>query len=118
MAFCRVGCGFCQVFCYIYFPLWVDQFGVNNNQTIWLTFLQLGVPLGTMFGYVIEAFCIRKFNNWKFAFYNQIIFIIIADIILIVTPDKFFSRNYRHSESTQEEIQNEFNDLQELFSSK
>ena len=118
MAFCRVGCGFCQVFCYIYFPLWVDQFGVNNNQTIWLTFLQLGVPLGTMFGYVIEAFCIRKFNNWKFAFYNQILLIIIADIILIVTPDKFFSRNYRHSESTQEEIQNEFNDLQELFTSK
>ena len=22
MAFCRVGCGFCQVFCYIYFPVW------------------------------------------------------------------------------------------------
>jgi hypothetical protein len=73
MAFCRVGCGFCQVFCYIYFPLWVDQFGVNNNQTIWLTFLQLDVPLGTMFGYVIEAFCIRKFNNWKFAFEKKFI---------------------------------------------
>ena len=118
LAFCRIGCGFFQVFCYIYFPLWVDQYGVNNQQTIWLTFLQLGVPLGTMFGYVIEAFSIRKFNNWKYAFYNQIFLILFTDIILIVTPDKFFSRNYRHSESTQEEIENEFKDLQELFQTK
>ena len=118
MSCCRVGCGFFQVFCYIYFPLWVDQYGVNNQQTIWLTFLQLGVPLGTMFGYVIEAFSIRKFNNWKYAFYNQIFLILFTDIILIVTPDKFFSRNYRHSESTQEEIENEFKDLQELFQTK
>jgi hypothetical protein len=28
--------------------------------------------------------------------------------ILFLTPDKFFERNYRHSESTQEEILNEF----------
>ena len=30
MSSCRVGCGFFQVFCYIYFPIWVDQFGVNK----------------------------------------------------------------------------------------
>ena len=118
MAFCRVGCGFSQVFCFIYFPIWVDQYGVNNHQTIWLTFLQLGVPIGTMLGYVLEALYIKYFDEWKIAFYTQIFFIVVCIFVLIVTPDKFFSRNYRHSETTQEEIQNEFNDLKELLTAK
>ena len=118
MAFCRVGCGFSQVFCFIYFPIWVDQYGVNNHQTIWLTFLQLGVPIGTMLGYVLEALYIKYFDEWKIAFYTQIFFIVVCIFVLIITPDKFFSRNYRHSDTTQEEIQNEFNDLKELLTAK
>ena len=116
LAFCRVGCGFFQVFCYIYFPIWVDQYGVNNTQTLWLTFLQLGVPIGTMLGYLTEAFSIKHFNAWQGAFYIQIICILISSVILFITPDKFFSKNYRHSESSPEEIKSEFNDLKELFS--
>jgi len=115
MAICRVGCGFFQVFCYIYFPIWVDQFGVNNTQTLWLTFLQLGVPIGTMIGYLTEACSNKYFNNWQGAFYVQIFCILISIVILFITPDKFFSKNYRHSESSQEEIKSEFNDLKELF---
>ena len=118
MSFCRFGSAFFQVFCFIYFPLWADQYSVNKLQTIWLTFLQLGVPIGTLIGYVIEAFCIRIFNNWKYAFYNQIILIMIGDFILILTPDKFFSKYYRHSESTKEEIKTEFEDLKQIFTSK
>ena len=118
MALCRVGCGFFQVFCYIYFPLWVDQYGVNNAQTLWLTFLQLGVPIGTMFGYLTEAFSIKYFNFWQGAFYIQIILILVSSVLLFITPDKFFSKNYRHSESTPEEIKSEFNDLKELFDKK
>lgn len=115
MAFCRVGCGFCQVFCYIYFPVWVDTYGVNQSQTLWLTFLQLGVPVGTMLGYVLEAFFVRQVNKWRYAFYTQIFFIFVCVILLIVTPDKFFSRNYKHSESSQKDIEEEFNDLRRAF---
>ena len=115
MALCRVGCGFFQVFCYIYFPIWVDQYGVNNTQTLWLTYLQLGVPIGTMVGYLTEAFSIKYFNAWQGAFYIQIFFILICAVLLFITPDKFFSKNYRHSESSAEEIKSEFNDLKELF---
>ena len=118
MAFCRVGCGFFQVFCYIYFPIWVDQYGVNNAQTLWLTFLQLGVPIGTMVGYLNEAYCIKYYNYWEGAFYIQILCIFICVILLFITPDKFFSKNYRHSESSHEEIKSEFNDLKELFNKK
>ena len=38
----------------------------------------------------------------------QILFICVLSGILFLTPDKFFERNYRHSDSTQEEIKNEF----------
>ncbi len=61
----RIGSGFFQVYCYIYFPVWVDQFGVNQYKTLFITFLQLGVPLGTMIGYVAEALCINILNNVK-----------------------------------------------------
>ena len=115
MALCRIGCGFFQVFCYIYFPIWVDQYGVNNTKTLWLTYLQLGVPIGTMLGYVTEAFCIRYYNLWEGAFYIQIISVLICTVLLFITPDKFFSKNYRHSESTPDEIKSEFNDLKEIF---
>ena len=118
MAFCRIGCGFFQVFCYIYFPIWVDQFGVNNTKTLWLTFLQLGVPIGTMLGYLTEACSNKYFNSWQGAFYVQIFCILICVILLFITPDKFFSKNYRHSESTQEEIKAEFNDLKETFNKR
>ena len=118
MALCRVGCGFFQVFCYIYFPIWVDQFGVNNTQTLWLTFLQLGVPIGTMIGYLTEACSNKYYNSWQGAFYVQIFCIIGCVVLLFVTPDKFFSKNYRHSESTPEEIKSEFNDLKDLFHKK
>ena len=118
MAFCRVGCGFFQVFCYIYFPIWVDQFGVNNTQTLWLTFLQLGVPIGTMLGYLTEACSNKYYNFWEGAFYVQIFCIIICVVLLFITPDKFFSKNYRHSESTQEEIKSEFNDLKEIINKR
>lgn len=35
--------------------MWVDQFGINDSKTLWISYLQLGVPLGTMIGYVMEA---------------------------------------------------------------
>ena len=46
--------------------MWVDQFGVHVNRTLWITFLQLGVPLGTMIGYVMEAYFIRSFDDVMF----------------------------------------------------
>lgn len=133
----RIGCGFFQVFGLIYFPVWVDEYGVKELRTYWLAFLQLGVPLGTMVGYLMEAYFIGKFEDkeppesqiekelkeiikdnynsdshiysesWKNAFYVQILLIIICVFILILTPDKFFSKNYKRSEIDQEEFNNE-----------
>lgn len=59
----RFGSGFFQVFCYIYFPVWVDQYGITDSKSMWLTYLQLGVPLGTMLGYVFTGFSIQYFKQ-------------------------------------------------------
>ena len=108
MYLCRIGCGFCEVFCLIYFPIWVDQYGVKGSKVIGITFLQLGVPLGTILGYMIEACSIKYYGSWEGGFFFQIISICVLSSILFLTPDKFFERNYRHSESTQVEIEKEF----------
>ena len=118
MYLCRVGCGFCEVFCFIYFPIWVDQYGVKGYKVIWITFLQLGVPVGSIVGYLIEACSIKYYKSWEGGFFFQIIMICVLSGILFLTPDKFFERNYRHSESTQAEIENEFQAFKESLSQK
>ena len=114
----RIGCGLCEVFCLIYFPIWVDQYGVKGMKTIWLTFLQIGMPLGSILGYLLEALSIKYYNSLGGGFFMQIIFICSCSGILFLTPDKFFERNYRHSESTQEEIENEFKTFKEVLTNK
>ena len=116
MYICRIGCGFCEVFSLIYFPIWVDQYGVKDMKTIWLTFLQMGVPLGWILGYLMEVCSIKYYKSWEGGFFIQIILVCVCNSILFLTPDKFFERNYKHSESTQEEIENEFNIFKEAYS--
>ena len=118
MYLCRVGCGFCEVFCLIYFPIWVDQYGVKGMKTMWLTFLQMGVPLGWIIGFLIEVGSIKYYKSWEGGFFMQIILVCVCNGILFLTPDKFFERNYKHSESTQEEIENEFKMFKEVYSKK
>ena len=72
--------GFFQVFMVVYFPVWVDHFG-DKNKTIWLSYLQIGPPLGVFLGYSITA----VFNTlstsydwigWRWSFYLQTILLL------------------------------------------
>lgn len=54
LGFSRISTGFFQVFLIIFFPVWVDIFG-GKNKTLWLTILQIGVPLGTFLGYILTV---------------------------------------------------------------
>lgn len=55
MLISRFTIGFFQMFLVIYFPVWVDKFG-SDNKTIWMSCLQLAVPLGVFSGYILTAF--------------------------------------------------------------
>lgn len=127
MCLSRIGCGFFQVFCLIYFPVWVDEYGIKDLRTYWLSFLQLGVPLGTMLGYLLEAIFLDRViiedavknksiknvpiqdqNGWKKAFYVQILVLLVLTVLLILTPDKFFSKNYKRSDINKDEFEKEY----------
>ena len=50
--------GVFQVFLLVYFPVWIDKFG-GEKATMWLTFLQVGVPLGIFAGYAMTSLIVR-----------------------------------------------------------
>lgn len=51
---CRYLTGVCQVFLLVYYPVWIDKFG-QNRKTLWLTLLQVCVPVGIFVGYGMTA---------------------------------------------------------------
>jgi len=106
LCLCRFFCGFFQIFTLIYFPVWIDQFGIYEIRTIWLSYLQLNTASGTMIGYAIEAVCIKKFNNWRYGFYLQCILLLFSTVVFLLIPDKFLSRNYKRTNLTREFIKN------------
>lgn len=54
MIISRLGCGFFQVFLVVFYPVWVDYFA-EERKTMWLTYLQIGVPFGMFLGYGITG---------------------------------------------------------------
>ena len=54
--------GVCQVFLLVYYPIWIDKFG-KDKKTIWLTLLQICVPLGIFMGYGMTAIIISTGNS-------------------------------------------------------
>ncbi len=56
--FCRFLTGICQVFLLVYYPIWIDKFGFNKK-TLWLTLLQICVPVGIFAGYGMTSLVIN-----------------------------------------------------------
>jgi predicted MFS family arabinose efflux permease len=46
--------GVCQVFLLVYYPIWIDKFG-SSKKTLWLTLLQICVPIGIFAGYGLTS---------------------------------------------------------------
>ena len=54
--------GVCQVFLLVYYPIWIDKFG-GQKKTMWLTLLQICVPVGIFMGYGMTAIIISSGNH-------------------------------------------------------
>ncbi|CAD8139831.1 unnamed protein product [Paramecium pentaurelia] len=63
------------VFLVVFFPVWIDLFG-ENHKTMWLTYMQLGVALGTVSGYLVTSLSLHFSQNWVYPYYLQIILLI------------------------------------------
>jgi hypothetical protein len=51
----RFGIGVSLAFITIYAPVWVDEFAPTASATMWMSLLQLAIPLGTNFPGLVYA---------------------------------------------------------------
>ena len=79
--------GFSHVFTYVYFPTWVDQFGLQKYKTVMTSFIQTASPFGSVFGFNATTFL----NDFKYGFALLAFSILALNCILICMPDKYFS---------------------------
>ena len=91
--------GFAHVFTYVYFPTWVDQFGLQNYKTIMTSFIQTASPFGSVFGFNATTFL----GDYKYGFALLAFTILPLDFVLLFMPDKFFSPKIFFSKTVKEE---------------
>ena len=83
--------GICQVFGFIYFPIWIDQFGIQKRKTLMMTFIQLAPPLGMVTGYLINSILGSK--KWRLGFLLEFICECILICFLLFYPKTYFAKN-------------------------
>jgi hypothetical protein len=73
-----------QVFLLVYYPVWIDKYGLKNK-TLWLTILQICVPVGIFTGYGLTAAILYFDQEFYLSFEIQIaaVFLFLLAFILI-----------------------------------
>ena len=79
--------GFTHVFTYVYFPTWVDQFGLQKYKTVMTSFIQTASPFGSVLGFNATTFL----NDFKIGFASLAFSTLSLNLILLFMPDKYFS---------------------------
>ena len=79
--------GFSHVFTYVYFPTWVDQFGLQKYKTVMTSFIQTASPFGSVFGFNATTFL----NDFKYGFALLAFSILAFNLIIVFMPEKYFS---------------------------
>ena len=88
----RFLCGFVCVFCYIYFPMWVDKFAMKKWVNFMQTFVQVTNTIGHIFGYFV--FLVLGGTQWKYGFLLESLSISSLVFIMIIIPFKYYDKNY------------------------
>jgi MFS family permease len=89
----------------VYSPLWVDEFAPPSSRTSWMSFLQAGVPVGVMLGYLIATVatsgdastCWPGISCWRFPFLLQFMTSLpLACAAFAVPSEHLDTRLHRH----------------------
>jgi len=88
----RFICGFVCVFCFIYFPMWVEKFAMKKWVNFMQTFVQVSNTIGHIFGYFV--YLILGGHNWKYGFLLESISISLCVFVMLVIPFKYYDKNY------------------------
>ena len=94
--------GFASVFCFIYFPIWVEKFAMEKWENFMQTTVQVANTLGNIIGYFI--YLILGSEKYKYGFFIESFSILILVAIMILIPNKYYDKNYRKQKGTQEVI--------------
>ena len=89
--FSRFLSGFVCVFCFIYYPMWVDKFGVKN----WVNFMQTTVQVSNTLGYILGylIFLLLGSKRWADGFLIESVSIGICVFFMLLIPFKFYDKN-------------------------
>ena len=88
----RFLCGFVCVFCFIYFPMWVEKFAMKKWVNFMQTFVQVSNTIGHIFGYFV--YLVLGGHNWKYGFLLESVTISSLVFIMLVIPFKYYDKNY------------------------
>ena len=84
--------GIVSTFCFIYFPFWIDKFGINN----WIIFMQGLVQISKIFGislgYSIHS--ILGNRRWNYAFFIESVLVTTVTFIMYLIPNDYYDKRY------------------------
>ena len=91
LLFSRFISGFASVFCFIYFPIWVENFAMKK----WVNFVQTTVQVANTIGYIIGYFIylILGSNKWKDGFFIESFSVLFLVLIMAMIPSRYYNKN-------------------------
>ncbi|CAD8132969.1 unnamed protein product [Paramecium octaurelia] len=70
---------------------------------MWLTYMQLGVALGTVSGYLVTSLSLYFSQNWVYPYYLQILLLIPCFLVYSLSDEKMLSTQYQEKTDEQRE---------------
>ena len=89
--------GFASVFCFIYFPIWIEKFAMEEWDNFMQTTVHVTNTLGSIIGYFIYLLLGSK--KYKYGFFIESFSILFLVFFLIIIPNKYYDKNYRKKQS-------------------
>ena len=74
----------------IYFPVWINQFGIREYKTIQISSIQLFQALGKLIGHFIIF--VIGYDNWQNGFIITGSYLLLLNICCIISDEKYFRR--------------------------
>ena len=74
----------------IYFPVWINQFGIKEYKTIQISSIQLFQALGKLVGHFIVFYI--GYDNWQNGFIISGTYLLLLNICCIISNEKYFRR--------------------------
>jgi predicted MFS family arabinose efflux permease len=92
--------GFATIFCFTYFPQWVDKFGILHWVNFMQTFVQISKTIGNVLGYFI--YFILGSKKWNYGFLIESILVTIVVFFMKMVPKDYYDKNYIDPERERE----------------